>query len=171
MPELDPTALEAAAKACEALEAAAENVPDGASSYVSWPRYVETAVAAYGAALGPEVNATPLVEALREIAGDYGCATRVPADISQPPREVESCRDRSPSDQHEWCDACIASQALAAWAPLKVRSAARSSAGEPEPAEAPVYELERDRFGLMWSGPVLEVGELVRVRLVAERES
>ena len=34
------------------------------------------------------------IAALREIAGDYGCHMREPADPSQPPRETPACREQ-----------------------------------------------------------------------------
>ena len=52
------------------------------------------------------------IAALREIAGDYGCHMREPADPSQPPRETPACREQYPDDRSYWCDPCIASAAV-----------------------------------------------------------
>jgi hypothetical protein len=50
-------------------------------------------------------------EALKELAGDYGCTVITPPDEHLPPIG-DPCRDKRPDDPDEWCYACWASAYL-----------------------------------------------------------
>jgi hypothetical protein len=53
-----------------------------------------------------------LADVLEEIAGDYGCGLREPADPSEPPRDAGACRHEWPDTPSRWCVLCLASDAL-----------------------------------------------------------
>lgn len=58
-----------------------------------------------------EADVERLRAALTDLAGEYGCTLREPADPSEPPRG-DACRDRRPGEPKTWCYACVASAAL-----------------------------------------------------------